>query len=47
MLRLCALALALASIDGACAQGGPVKPIRAIVPYTAGGAIDSPQRKRP
>ena len=40
MLRLCALALALASIDGACAQGWPVKPIRAIVPYTAGGAID-------
>jgi tripartite-type tricarboxylate transporter receptor subunit TctC len=40
MLRLCALALALASIDGACAQGWPSKPIRAIVPYTAGGAID-------
>jgi tripartite-type tricarboxylate transporter receptor subunit TctC len=40
MLRLCALALALVTIDGACAQGWPSKPIRAIVPYTAGGAID-------
>src|SRR5262245_48612172 len=40
MLRLCALALAFAGIDGACAQGWPSKPIRAIVPYTAGGAID-------
>jgi len=40
MLRLCALALALASIESACAQGWPAKPIRAIVPYTAGGAID-------
>jgi tripartite-type tricarboxylate transporter receptor subunit TctC len=40
MLRLCALALALATIDGACAQGWPSKPIRAMVPYTAGGAID-------
>ena len=40
MLRLCALVLALVSIDHASAQGWPSKPIRAIVPYTAGGAID-------
>ena len=40
MLRLCALVLALVSIDHASAQVWPSKLIRAIVPYTAGGAID-------
>lgn len=37
---LCALALMLVVTKGACAQGWPARPIRAIVPYTAGGAID-------
>ena len=37
---LCALALVLMATQGACAQGWPARPIRAIVPYTAGGAID-------
>ena len=40
MVRLCALALVLMTLDGACAQSWPSRPIRAIVPYTAGGAID-------
>src|SRR3979409_455042 len=40
MVRLCALALVLTTLDGACAQSWPSRPIRAIVPYTAGGAID-------
>ena len=40
MVRLCALALVLMTADGACAQSWPSRPIRAIVPYTAGGAID-------
>jgi tripartite-type tricarboxylate transporter receptor subunit TctC len=40
MVRLCAFALALMTADGACAQSWPSRPIRAIVPYTAGGAID-------
>jgi tripartite-type tricarboxylate transporter receptor subunit TctC len=35
-----ALALLLMATQGACAQGWPTRPIRAIVPYTAGGAID-------
>jgi len=40
MVRLCAFALVLMTVDGACAQSWPSRPIRAIVPYTAGGAID-------
>jgi tripartite-type tricarboxylate transporter receptor subunit TctC len=40
MVRLAALALMLVTVDGAGAQGWPARPIRAIVPYTAGGAID-------
>jgi tripartite-type tricarboxylate transporter receptor subunit TctC len=41
MIRRCALALVLASLGGSAgAQSWPAKPIRAIVPYTAGGAID-------
>jgi tripartite-type tricarboxylate transporter receptor subunit TctC len=40
MVRLCALVLVLMTSDGACAQNWPSRPIRAIVPYTAGGAID-------
>jgi tripartite-type tricarboxylate transporter receptor subunit TctC len=37
---LCAFALVLVATQGACAQVWPARPIRAIVPYTAGGAID-------
>ena len=44
MVRLCALALVLMTLDGACAQNWPSRPIRAIVPYTAGGAIDMASR---
>src|SRR6266849_9911835 len=41
MVRLCALALVLVCVGGnVCAQSWPSKPIRAIVPYSAGGAID-------
>ena len=40
MVRLCAFALVVMTVDGACAQSWPSRPIRAIVPYTAGGAID-------
>jgi tripartite-type tricarboxylate transporter receptor subunit TctC len=41
MVRRCALALILVCVGGSvCAQSWPSKPIRAIVPYTAGGAID-------
>jgi len=36
-----ALAVLLAFSTGACAQGWPQKPVHIIVPYAAGGAIDS------
>jgi tripartite-type tricarboxylate transporter receptor subunit TctC len=39
MVRLCALVLVCVG-GNVCAQSWPWKPIRAIVPYTAGGAID-------
>ncbi|OGA00290.1 MAG: hypothetical protein A3H35_04465 [Betaproteobacteria bacterium RIFCSPLOWO2_02_FULL_62_17] len=44
-LKLCAgLAAALCAAAGVSAQSYPVKPVRVIVPYAAGGAVDAMAR---